>query len=173
MCIVPDSDFYVALREQRASIVTDQIESFTPTGLQMKSGEHVEADIIVTATGLNLLSFGGVRFYVDGQIAHVHQQVIYKGSMLSGMPNFAFVFGYTNNSWTLRADLVCAYVCRLLNYLSRHEYRQVTPRLKEAAMELQPFLDLSSGYTNARWIAFRSREARRPGVFIRITGAIR
>jgi cation diffusion facilitator CzcD-associated flavoprotein CzcO len=146
LCIVPDSDFYVALREERASIVTDQIKAFTPTGLQMKSGNHVEADIIVTATGLNLLSFGGVRFTVDGQNADIHKQVIYKGSMLSGMPNFSFVFGYTNSSWTLRADLVCAYVCRVLNYMSRHDYRQVTPRLKNTEMEIQPFLDLNSGY---------------------------
>jgi hypothetical protein len=83
---------------------------------------------------------------VDGQNADIHKQVIYKGSMLSGMPNFSFVFGYTNSSWTLRADLVCAYVCRVLNYMSRHDYRQVTPRLKNTEMEIQPFLDLNSGY---------------------------
>lgn len=165
LCVVPDSDFYVALREKRAAIVTGQIESFTPNGLSMKSGEHLAADIVVTATGLNLLSFGGVALTVDGQPANIQKEVIYKGSMLSGMPNFAFVFGYTNASWTLRADLVSVYFCRLLNYMRRHGYRQFTPRLPDAAMERLPFLDLDAGYIQRALDLFPQQGAARPWRF--------
>jgi cation diffusion facilitator CzcD-associated flavoprotein CzcO len=146
MCLVPDGDMMIALREQRASIVTDHIEAFTPTGIQLKSGNHLDADIIVTATGLNLVSLGGIALSVDGQAVEVNRSVTYKGTMLTGLPNLSFVFGYTNASWTLKADLLCAYVCRLLNYMDKHGYQQVTPRLSDSTVEMIPPFDLSSGY---------------------------
>ncbi len=146
MCLVPDGDMLIALREKRASIVTDQIETFTPTGIKLKSGEQLDADIIVTATGLNLLALGGMTLTVDGQAAETNKSMTYKGTMLTGIPNLSFVFGYTNASWTLKADLISAYICRLLNYMDKHGYRQVTPRLNDAEVEDLPLLNLSSGY---------------------------
>jgi len=146
MCLVPDGDMLIALREKRASIVTDQIERFTPTGIKLKSGEHLDADIIVTATGLSLVSLGGISLMVDGKQAETSKSVTYKGTMLTGIPNLSFVFGYTNASWTLKADLLCAYVCRLLNYMDKHGYRQVTPHLNDPEVKDMPLLNLNSGY---------------------------
>lgn len=146
MCLVPDGDLFVAMREKRASIVTDQIETFTPTGIKLKSGEHLDADIIITATGLNMLAFGGMSLTVDGEVQAINQAVTYKGTMLTGIPNLSFVFGYTNASWTLKADLICEYVCRLLNYMNKHGFKQVTPHLNDSSVEDLPLLDLSSGY---------------------------
>lgn len=162
MCLVPDADFLVALREKRASIVTDHIESFTPTGIKLTSGEHLEADIIVTATGLNLVSLGGIALTVDGRARETNQSVTYKGSMLTGIPNLAFVFGYTNSSWTLKADLICGYVCRLLNYMDKHGFRQVTPRLKPGEVEALPMLDLSSGYVQRALDRFPRQGSKLP-----------
>jgi monooxygenase len=146
MCLVPDSDMFIALREKRASIVTDHIETFTPTGIKLKSGEHLDADIIVTATGLSLVALGGARLLVDGQPVQLNQAMTYKGAMLTGIPNLAFVFGYTNASWTLKADLISTFVCRLLNYMDRHGYRQVTPHLNDPEVQDLPLLDLTSSY---------------------------
>ena len=146
MCLVPDGDLFVAMREKRASIVTDIIESFTPTGIKLKSGEHLDADIIVTATGLNMLAFGGMSLTVDGEVQAINKSVTYKGTMLTGIPNLSFVFGYTNASWTLKADLICEYVCRLLNYMDKHGFKQATPHLQDSSVEDLPLLDLSSGY---------------------------
>ncbi len=146
MCLVPDGDMLIALREKRASIVTDHIDSFTPTGIALTSGEHLDADIIVTATGLNLLSMGGIALAIDGQATEINQAVTYKGTMLTGIPNLSFVFGYTNASWTLKADLICAYVCRLLNYMDKQGFKQVTPHLNDPEVEDFPLLNLSSGY---------------------------
>jgi monooxygenase len=146
MCLVPDGDMFVAIREKRASIVTDHIESFTPTGIKLKSGEHLDADIIITATGLNLLAMGGVTFTVDGQVTEINKAVTYKGTMLTGFPNLSYVFGYTNASWTLKADLVCSYICRLLNYMDKQGFKQVTPHLDDPEVEDLPLLNLSSGY---------------------------
>ena len=146
LCLVPDGDMFIALRDKRASIVTDHIESFTPTGIKLKSGEHLDADIIVTATGLNLLAMGGVTFTVDGQVTEINKAVTYKGTMLTGFPNLSYVFGYTNASWTLKADLVCSYICRLLNYMDKHGFKQVAPHLDDPEVEDLPLLNLSSGY---------------------------
>ena len=146
MCLVPDGDLFVAMREKRASIVTDIVESFTPTGIKLKSGEHLDADIIITATGLNMLAFGGMSLTVDGEVQAINKSVTYKGTMLTGIPNLSFVFGYTNASWTLKADLICEYVCRLLNYMDKHGFKQVTPHLNDSSVEDLPLLDLSSGY---------------------------
>ena len=146
MCLVPDGDFLIALRENRASIVTDLIDTFTPMGLKMKSGEQLDADIIVTATGLELVSLGGITLTVDEQPVQTNKSVTYKGTMLTGIPNLSFVFGYTNASWTLKADLLCTFVCRLLNYMDKHGYKQVIPRLNDPEVEDLPLLDLTSGY---------------------------
>ena len=146
MCLVPDGDMLIALREKRASIVTDHIDTFTPTGIKLTSGEHLDADLIVTATGLNLLSMGGMTLTVDGQAREINKSVTYKGSMLTGIPNLSFVFGYTNASWTLKADLISDYVCRLLHYMDKHGFKQVTPHLDNPEVEDFPLLNLSSGY---------------------------
>jgi monooxygenase len=145
MCLVPDGDLFEALGAGRASIVTDRIDTFTETGLRLESGAELEADVVVTATGLNLLALGGTSFAVDGREIDVSQTVGYKGMMLSGVPNLAFTVGYTNASWTLKCDLVCQYVVRMLNHMDTRGYRQVTPRAPDS-LPTQPFIDLTSGY---------------------------
>jgi cation diffusion facilitator CzcD-associated flavoprotein CzcO len=165
MCLLPDGDLFVALREKRASIVTDHIETFTPTGIKLKSGEHLDADIIITATGLDLVSLGGIELSLDGQQADTTKAVTYKGTMLSGIPNLSFVFGYTNASWTLKADLLCAYAARLLNYMDKHGYRQVTPRLTDPEVEDLPMLNLSSGYVQRGLSRFPRQGSKLPWRF--------
>jgi monooxygenase len=145
LCLVPDNDMFAALREGKASIATDTIETFTEEGVKLSSGEELKADIIVTATGLNLRMFGGAEISVDGAKVEPGERFAYKGCMLSGVPNLAFVFGYTNASWTLRADLVNAYVCRVLNYLSDYGLASATPTYRGEHTEI-PFTDFSSGY---------------------------
>jgi len=146
LCLVPDNDMFAALRSGKASIATDHIESFTEKGLKLRSGRELEADIIVAATGLNLQMLGGAELSVDGQKVEVGNTHAYKGTMLSGVPNLAFVFGYTNASWTLRADLISEYVCRLINYLSDYGLASATPRFDLSDAEERPFADFSSGY---------------------------
>jgi cation diffusion facilitator CzcD-associated flavoprotein CzcO len=145
MCLVPDGDLFRGIRQGRISIETGEIDTFTAHGLRMRSGEELPADIIVTATGLNLLMLGGMRLCVDGQEIDLSQSVAYKGMMLSGVPNLAIAVGYTNASWTLKCDLVATYVCRLLSYLDQHGYTSVTP-LRPDSTDLAPLIDLSSGY---------------------------
>ncbi len=142
MCLVPDSDMFLALKSGRASVVTDQIETITEKGILLRSGRELEADILVTATGLVLEAFGGIELEVDGNRIDVSKALAYKGVMYSGVPNLASVFGYINASWTLKADLICNYVCRLLNLMDRKRVRQVTPRAGEetaAAMFVEKF----------------------------------
>ncbi|MFL5862007.1 MAG: flavin-containing monooxygenase, partial [Solirubrobacteraceae bacterium] len=127
LCVVPDGDLFAAVSAGRASIVTDDVQTFTERGLRLRSGAELDADVIVTATGLELLALGGVSLVVDSVPVHVPDQVVYKGMALSGVPNFAFTVGYTNASWTLKADLTASYVCRLLNHMSRHGYARCTP----------------------------------------------
>ena len=146
MCLVPDGDFFAAIKSGQAEIVTDHIEEFTRTGLRLRSGKHLEADVIVTATGLNLLPLGGIDMTVDGEQVIVGQRVAYKGMMLDAVPNMAFAIGYTNASWTLKVDLVARYVCRLLVYMRRNGYAVVTPRLPSDSMTISPFIDMTSGY---------------------------
>jgi monooxygenase len=146
MCLVPDGDLFKALRKGRASVVTDGIETFTETGLKLASGEELEADVVVTATGLNMLLLGGVTVVVDGEEVVPSEHVAYKGMMLSGVPNMAMALGYTNASWTLKCDLVSEYVCRLLNHMDAGGYRQVTPLEPDASMAREPIIDLTSGY---------------------------
>jgi monooxygenase len=146
VCLVPDSDLFAAMRQGRASIATDQIETFTEKGLKLRSGAELEADIIVTATGLNLLLLGGLEATVDGARVDFAKTFNYKGMMFSDVPNLALSVGYTNASWTLKAELICRYVCRLLNHMAKTGMRQCTPRLRDGRIEPAPFLDLTSGY---------------------------
>ena len=147
VCLVPDGDLFAALREGSASIVTDRIETFTEHGIRLESGDELEADVVVTATGLNLLALGGMQLAVDGEDVVLNDTLGYKGMMLSGVPNFAIALGYTNASWTLKCDLTCMYVCRLLNHMDERGVRQVTPRAEALSDdETEPFIDLKSGY---------------------------
>jgi cation diffusion facilitator CzcD-associated flavoprotein CzcO len=146
LCVIPDSDFYKSISAGRASVVTDEIDTFTERGIRLKSGKELEADIIVTATGLRMLALGAVQLIVDGTPIHPGREFIYKGTMLSNIPNFAFCIGYTNAAWTLRADLASTYVCRVLNHMDQHGYRACKPACDTASLEAKPLLGLTSGY---------------------------
>ena len=146
LCLIPDSDLFKAIRERRVSVVTDHIETFTETGLLLKSGEQLEADIIVTATGLVLKLFSGMQLVVDGAPVDMPKTLVYKGMMFSDVPNLAFAVGYTNASWTLKCDLAAGYVCRLLNHMDHHGYSVCTPRINDTDIEYEPVLDFNSGY---------------------------
>jgi monooxygenase len=146
LCLVPDADFFRAVSKGRSSVVTDQIEAFTERGIKLQSGQELEADIIVTATGLQLLALGGVQLTVEGAAVEPGQTFIYKGMMLSNVPNFAFCIGYTNASWTLRADLASTFVCRLVRHMDRHGYRTCRPVGDLASLHAKPLLSLTSGY---------------------------
>lgn len=146
LCLIPDADLYQAIRKGRASVVTDEIESLTENGIRLKSGGQLEADIIVSATGLRMLALGGLGLAVDGVSIDVAKSFVYKGTMLSNVPNFAFCVGYTNNSWTLRADLASTFVCRVLNHMDRRGYRTCKPLCDPASLDANPLLNLNSGY---------------------------
>ena len=146
LCLLPDGDFFRALRGGKASVVTDEIEQFSETGLKLKSGTDLPADLVVTATGLELQVLGGVQLSVDGRPVDLARTVSYKAMMYSGVPNLASSMGYTNASWTLKCDLTCEYVCRLLNHMHKTGLRQCTPTLHDASMPLEPWSDFSSGY---------------------------
>ncbi len=147
LCMVPDGDMFRSIRDGKADVVTDHIERFTETGIQLTSGRHLDTDVIVTATGLQLLAFGGIEFDIDGERVDIAKTVAYKGLMLSGIPNFAFAIGYTNISWTLKVDLVCEHVVRLLDLMDRKGASVVTPTLDPALpVPDAPLLDFSSGY---------------------------
>jgi monooxygenase len=145
MCLVPDGDLFEAISEGRASVVTDRIDTFTEKGLELASGAELEADLVVTATGLNLIPLGGVDIAVDGQDVELPDTLTYKGMMLSGVPNLAFAVGYTNASWTLKCELTCEYVCRLFNHMDERGYRICTPR-RDPSVTDEPLIDFSSGY---------------------------
>jgi monooxygenase len=146
LCLVPDGDLFTAIRRGQASVVTDRIETFTEAGLRLRSGAELEADIIVTATGLQLLAFGGMQLAVDGRDVALPQTLAYKGMMLSGVPNFAFTVGYTNASWTLKADLVSEFTCRLLAHLDAHGFDSCVPVNDDPTVTAEPLLDFSAGY---------------------------
>lgn len=145
LCVVPDGDMFKELRKGTASIVTDRIKTFTETGIELESGQTLDADIVVTATGLNLQLFGGMTISLDGETVDQTELVAYRGVMLSGIPNFALAIGYTNSSWTLKVDMLCAYWCRLLTYMDENGYTSVfaTP---DPGMETRPLLDFGAGY---------------------------
>ncbi len=145
LCLVPDGDLFKAISSGRASLVTDHIETFTEHGIRLVSGTELEADIVVTATGLNLLAIGGMTLNVDGRDIDVSRTVAYKGMMLSGVPNFALTLGYTHASWTLKGDLVSEYICRLLNHMNQRGYQVCTPVAPDAPQR-EPLIDLQAGY---------------------------
>jgi monooxygenase len=146
LCVVPDGDLFRALRHGTAEIVTDRIAQFTETGLELESGRALDADIIVTATGLQILALGGMQLVVDGSPVSLPETMGYKGMMLSGVPNMAFAFGYTNASWTLKCDLTCEYVCRLLAHMDARGYRRCVPINSDPTVSTQPFVDFNAGY---------------------------
>jgi cation diffusion facilitator CzcD-associated flavoprotein CzcO len=162
LCLVPDGDLFEAIKAKRASVVTDEIETFTETGLKLKSGTEIAADLVVTATGLNLQVLGGLQVAVDGAAIDWSRTMSYKGLMFGGVPNFASSFGYTNASWTLKCDLTCEFVCRLLNHMSAQGLRQCTPRNTDPSITEQPWIDFSSGYVQRSLALFPKQGSRAP-----------
>ena len=146
LCLVPDADLFRTIREGRVSVVTDHIDTFTEEGLLLKSGEQLNADIIVTATGLVLRLFSRMQLVVDDVPVELPKTLVYKGMMFSDIPNLAFAIGYTNASWTLKCDLAAGYVCRLLNHMDHHGYSVCTPRINDPDIEEEPVIDFNSGY---------------------------
>ncbi|MFT7581779.1 MAG: monooxygenase [Myxococcota bacterium] len=145
VCLVPDKDLLESIKRGQASVVTDHIESFTETGLRLRSGAEVEADLVVTATGLHVEFFGGSEIVVDGRVMVPNETMSYRAMMLGNVPNMAFATGYTNASWTLKVDIVCNYVCRLLNHMDAKGYATCCPR-PDPDMEEVPLLDFTAGY---------------------------
>ena len=147
LCVVPDGDLFKILREGQASVATDQIESFTETGIQLKSGQHLEADIIVSATGLNIQILGGIQATMDGRPIDTSQHMLYKGIMVSDIPNMALIIGYINASWTLKVDIAAEYICRLLNYMDQQGYAEVIAQGDQTELLQDTVMgSLSSGY---------------------------
>ncbi|WP_218666756.1 flavin-containing monooxygenase [Acinetobacter baumannii] len=147
LCVVPDGDLFKILREGKASVETDQIEKFTETGIQLKSGKHLDADIIVSATGLQVQIMGGVQATIDGEPVKSSEHMLYNGVMLSDVPNMAMIIGYVNASWTLKVDIAADYICRLLNYMDKNNYDEVIPSGDKSVMEEDTVMgSLSSGY---------------------------
>jgi len=162
LCLVPNGDLFQAIKAGQASVVTDQIETFTERGLQLRSGEELSADLIVTATGLNLQVFGNMQLLVDGVPIDPARILSYKGMMYSDVPNLASAFGYTNASWTLKCDLTCEYVCRLLNHMDKHGYRQCTPRNNDPSVGVAPWIDFTSGYVQRSIASFPKQGTKAP-----------
>ena len=162
LCLVPDADLFIAIRQKKASVVTDHIETFTETGLKLESGAELEADLIVTATGLNLEVLSGLAITVDGRAVDPAKTFNYKGLMYSGVPNLASSFGYTNASWTLKCDLTCEYVCRLLNHMQKHSHAQCVPRLNDPSITEEPWIDFSSGYVQRSLALFPKQGSKAP-----------
>lgn len=148
LCLVPDSDLFRSLRRGTSSVVTDHIQRFTKTGIKLESGDLLKADIVVTATGLELLPMGGMEIEVDGKTMVLPDTLGYRGMMLSDIPNFVLAAGYTNASWTLKCDLTSEYVCRMLNHMDKKGFAYCVPRNRDPAMERVSFLDLASGYVD-------------------------
>jgi len=167
LCLVPNSDLFEAIRSGKASVVTDEIDTFTATGIRLKSGKILDADVVVTATGLNLVVLGETQFRVDGAAVDFSKTWSYKGMMYSDVPNLVSTFGYINASWTLRADLTAEFVCRLVNHLDAKGARQVTPRLREADrnMPQRPWIDdFSAGYMQRVMERFPKQGDREPWI---------
>jgi cation diffusion facilitator CzcD-associated flavoprotein CzcO len=167
LCLVPNGDLFEAITAGSASVVTDHIDTFTESGIQLQSGEHLDADVIVTATGLNMVTLGEVDFVVDGIPVDFSETVAYKGFAYSDVPNLASTFGYVNASWTLRADLIARYVCRLLNHMDETGTQICTPRLRasDGSMQLRPLLDhLTSGYVQRAADRYPKQGDREPWI---------
>ncbi|HEX8584376.1 MAG TPA: NAD(P)/FAD-dependent oxidoreductase [Allosphingosinicella sp.] len=162
LCLVPDADLFQAIRGGRVEVVTDTIERFTADGVRLASGRRIEADVVVTATGLVIKLMGSMTLSVDGAAVNVPETVAYKGMMLSGVPNMLLSFGYTNASWTLKSDLAARWVCRLLKHMDSKGYRVAVPRLPEGGVERAPLLDFSSGYVTRAADALPKQGAEAP-----------
>ncbi len=146
MCVVPDGDLFRAISKGRASIVTDRIETLTEDGAELQSGSALEADVVITATGLSLLALGGVSYAVDGRPIRLNETITYKGMMLTGMPNFLYAVGYINASWTLKVDLICEHFCRLLTLMDEHDYSYCLPESPDPQAPRRPLLEFGAGY---------------------------
>jgi len=157
LCMVPDGDLFEAIKAGKASVVTDQIATFNASGIELTSGAQLDADIVITATGLQMVAAGGIDLIVDGERTSPGAGIVYRGLMSSDVPNFAWCIGYTNASWTLRADLSSRFVCRFLNYLDEHNYDYGVPFVSDPNMELRPIMDLTSGYVQ-RVISFLPKQ---------------
>jgi cation diffusion facilitator CzcD-associated flavoprotein CzcO len=167
LCLVPNGDLFESIKSGKASVITDHIKRIDETGIQLQSGGHIDADIIVTATGLNLVTLGEMSFVVDGEHVDFSKTWSYKGCAYSGVPNLASSFGYINASWTLRADLTCEYVCRLLNHMDKTGTDVCTPRLREsdAGMPERPWIDnFSAGYMERVMHQFPKQGDREPWI---------
>lgn len=162
LCFIPDGDLFCAIREGKASVVTDEIETFTENGLRLCSGQELEADIIVTATGLKVQMLGGMHVCVDGAPVQLSQRMAYKGMMYSDIPNLASSFGYTNASWTLKSDLTAEYVCRLLKHMDARGFDTCTPRKRDPSIAEAPAVDLTSGYIERARDVMPKQGARPP-----------
>jgi monooxygenase len=162
VCLVPDGDLFEAIRSGNASVVTDHIETFTENGLRLRSGEVLEADLVVTATGLDLVPLSNLEIDVDGHRVHIPDTVTYKGMMMSGVPNLASSVGYTNASWTLKCDLTCEYVCRLLNHMKKNGYAICTPQLRDPTVEAEAWVDFTSGYVQRSVHKFPKQGSKDP-----------
>lgn len=162
LCLVPNGDLFEAIRHGRASVVTDHVETFTRDGIRLRCGAELAADLIITATGLNLVVLGDLQISVDGKRIDLARTLGYKGMMYSGVPNLASSIGYTNASWTLKCDLTCEYVCRLLNHMDKSGYRQCTPRNNDPSVSGEPWIDFSSGYVQRSLSKFPQQGSRAP-----------
>ena len=162
LCLVPDSDLFDAIKAGRVGVVTDTIDTFTETGIKLASGAEISADLIVTATGLELEVLGGLAVTVDGAPIDFSKAMTYKGMMYAGIPNLASAFGYTNASWTLKADLTCEYVCRLINHMDRTGTKVCTPRLTDPTVKPEPWVDFSSGYFQRSIAKLPKQGSKRP-----------
>ena len=163
LCAVPDSDLFMALHGNRAAVVTDQISHFTKTGIMLNSGKQLDADIIVTATGLKLQMLGGAKVYIDGQAIDIGSRMTYKAVMIEGVPNMVALFGYTNASWTLKIDLACRYVLRLLNHMHKHRYQVALPQAKTAHSEAHTQPDTVMGALSAGYVQRAQHELPKQG----------
>jgi len=162
MCLVPNGDFFNAINAGKASVITDHIDRFTKKGIKLKSGGEVEADLIVTATGLNLEVCNGIKLEVDNNEVDISKTMTYKGMMFSDVPNLVATFGYTNASWTLRADLTSEYVCRLINFMDKKGYANCCPRTAEHVEQDGDWLDFTSGYVKRSMHKFPKQGSRDP-----------
>ncbi|MGO9008011.1 MAG: flavin-containing monooxygenase [Beijerinckiaceae bacterium] len=162
LCIAPNADLFRTIKAGKADIVTDQIETFTQTGIRLQSGRELAADIVVTATGLKLQLLGGMRVVVDGRRVNFAETTNYKGVMFSDVPNLACAFGYTNASWTLKCDLTSAYISRLINYMDKNGYVQCTPRQRDPSIGQEPLIDFSSGYIRRSIDQFPRQGSKKP-----------
>jgi cation diffusion facilitator CzcD-associated flavoprotein CzcO len=162
LCMVPDGDLFKALSSGDASVVTDRIDRFTPNGIRLESGVELEADIVVTATGLNMQPMGGIQLRVDEKPVELSDTTTYKSMMLSGVPNFVFAIGYTNISWTLKVDIVCEHFVRLIQHMDARGQATMVPVLDEHGMERLPLFDLGAGYVRRAIASFPHGGTRGP-----------